>query len=807
VKPLPDRARIVVVGGGIGGTSVAYHLASLGERDVVLVDRADLTSGSTFHSAGLVGQLRSDPALTRMNMYSVELYRRLQQGENPPGWVECGGIRLAGTPERMEEIRRQIGWATAYGLPLEEISAAEAQRLFPLMSTEGVLGGAYLATDGYVDPSQLTYALAAGARAGGVQIFTHTRVLGIGVRDGRVTGVRTDRGDIEAEIVVDCGGMFAAEIGRMAGVRVPIVPMSHQYVVTEPLRSRDGTRLPTLRDPDHLVYYREEVDGLLMGGYERESASWALEPSGRDAVPPDFNGRLLPEDWDRFEEIAANSRLRVPLMAEAGIRKLINGPEAFTPDNEFCLGETEVAGFFVAAGFCAHGIAGAGGIGKVMAEWIVSGSPGMDVWHMDVRRFGAHHRSPSYTLKRTVENYETYYDIPYPDRERSAGRPLRVSPAYGMHVELGAVFGEKAGWERVNYYRSNALDGFPRPRGWAGRGWSPAIGAEHVATRTTAGLFDESSFAKIEVTGPGAASLLEWLCDNHVARAVGAVTYTQCLNARGGIECDFTVTRTASDAFLIVTGTAFGTRDLAWIRAHAPHDGSVRVADVTGAYACYALWGPRSRAILAALTPDDLSNAAFPYLTAREITVGDVPVRALRVTFAGELGWELYCSSEYGAALWRTLAGTEAVPGGYRAIDSLRLEKGYRVWGADLSPDVTPYEAGLGFCVRLGKPGGFLGEAALTAAGEPTRRLRCVTLDDPRAVCLGNEPVRIGDETAGRVTSGGYGYTVGASIAYVYLPITVNIGTKVEIGIFGDWIPGSVSREPLYDAAGERIRA
>ncbi|MDN3351645.1 FAD-dependent oxidoreductase [Actinomadura sp. DC4] len=810
-KNLPGRARVVIVGGGVGGTSTAYHLAELGERDVILVDRADLTSGSTFHSAGLVGQLRSDPALTRMNMYSVELYRRLQEGENPPGWVECGGIRLAGTPERMEEIRRQIGWAAAYGLPLEEISAAEARRLFPLMSTEGVLGGAYLPTDGYVDPSQLTYALAAGARAGGVRTFTHTRVLGVGVRDGRVTGVRTDRGEVEAEVVVDAGGMFAAEIGRMAGVRVPIVPMSHQYLVTEALREHDGTRLPTLRDPDNLVYFREEVDGLLMGGYERESAPWALGPADRDAVPPDFNGRLLAEDWDRFEEITASSQRRVPAMADAGIRKLINGPEAFTPDNEFCLGETEVAGFFVAAGFCAHGIAGAGGIGRVMAEWIVAGEPSADVWHMDVRRFGAHYRSPSYTRKRTVENYETYYDIPYPDRQRAAGRPLRVSPAYGMHAALGAVFGEKAGWERVDFYESNAAGGSgPGPRGWAGRGWSPAIAAEHAATRESAGLFDESSFAKIEVTGPGAAGLMEWLCDNEVAREVGAVTYTQCLNVRGGIECDFTATRTGAESFLVVTGTAFGTRDLAWIRAHAPHDGSVRVADVTGQYACFALWGPRSRALLAGLTPDGLGNADFPYLTSREITVGDVPVRALRVTFVGELGWELYCSSEYGAALWRTLAGTGAVPGGYRAIDGLRLEKGYRVWGADLSPDVTPYEAGLGFCVRPGKPGGFLGAAALAEARERglTRRLRCLTLDDPGAVCLGNEPVRVGDEVVGRVTSGGYGHTVGRSIAYAYLPVAAGeIGAEVEVGVFGTWVTAEVAREPLYDPRGERVRA
>jgi 4-methylaminobutanoate oxidase (formaldehyde-forming) len=797
-KNLPSRARIVVIGGGVGGTSVAYHLAERGERDVLLLDRDELTSGSTFHSAGLVGQLRADPTLTRMNTYSADLYRKLETGDTPPGWVECGGIRLACTPERMEEIRRQIGWARVYGLPLQEISAAEAREMFPLMSAEGVIGGAYLATDGYVDPSQLTYALAAGARAGGVRIVTHTRVLGLDVRDGRITAVRTDRGDVEAEIVVNCGGMFAAEIGRMAGVRIPIVPMSHQYLVTEPVRERGGPRLPTLRDPDNLVYFREEVDGLLMGGYERDSRPWSHPSGDYDSIPADFNGRLLAEDWPRFEEITESSQRRVPLMAEAGIRKLINGPEAFTPDNEFCLGETEVAGFFVAAGFCAHGIAGAGGIGQVMANWIVDGDPGLDVWHMDIRRFGAHYRSPSYTLKKTAENYETYYDIPFPGRERAAGRPLRVSSAYGWHVEAGAVFGEKAGWERVNYYAPHAAlgDESLRPRGWAGRDWSPAVGVEHRATREAAALFDESSFAKLEVTGEGAADLLEWLCDNRVAREVGAVTYTQALNARGGIECDFTVTRTGSDSFLIITGTAFGGHDLGWLRRHAPR--SVRITDVTGQYSCFALWGPRSRDILAPLTPADLSDQAFPFLTAQETAVGDIPVRALRVTFTGELGWELYCSAEYGAALWRTLieAGRPhgLIPGGYHAIDSLRLEKGYRVWSSDLTPDHTPYEAGLGFCVKLDKE--FLGKDALVKS--PERRLRCLLLDDPRAVCLGSEPVRIGGRVVGRVTSGGFGYTVGASIAYAYLPAESSLpGTAVEVELFGTWILARVTEVPL----------
>ncbi len=819
-RELPDRARVVIIGGGVGGASIAYHLAGLGEKDVVLLDRNELTSGSTFHSAGLVGQLRSSVTLTEMMMYSADLYRRLEEeSELKPGWVECGGIRLACTPEREQEILRQVAWAKTFGLPLELITPQEAQELFPLMVTDNVRLGSYLATDGYLDPSQLTYSLADGARAGGVQIFTHTRVEGIDVEKGAVRRVRTEWGDIEADVVVNAGGMFAAEIGRMAGVRVPIVPMAHEYLVTQPFPAMEelragGNHLPTLRDPDLLIYYREDAGGLVMGGYERSCAPWALDDHLVDRIPPDFNGRLLEEDWDRFEEITVNSRERVPAMNEITVTKLINGPEAFTPDNEFCLGESDVKGFFVAAGFCAHGLAGAGGIGKVMAEWISAGEPQMDLWEMDIRRFGPQYRSPAYTLARTRENYETYYDIRYPGHERQAGRPLKVSSAYPWHLEHGASFGEKSGWERVNWYEPNAElgDESLRPNGWAGMNWSPAIGAEHRATREAAGLYDESSFAKIEITGPGAAGFLGRLCDNDVAREVGKITYTQMLNSRGGIECDFTVTRLGEEHFAIVTGTAFGQHDMAWIRGQLPEDGSVELHDTTARFACFGLWGPKAREILQPLTPDRLDSEAFPYLSAREITVGDVPVRALRVTFVGELGWELYCPTEYGATLWRTLYEAGQPHGllacGYKAIDTLRLEKGYRVWAADITPDDNPYEAGLGFAVKEGKPGGFIGEEALAEAGEPLRRLVAITLDDPRAVALGNEPVRIAGEIAGRVTSGGYGYTVGESIALAYVPAGVSEpGTPVEIDIFGEWVTGTVVQEPLYDPAGERLRA
>jgi heterotetrameric sarcosine oxidase gamma subunit len=835
---LPSRARVVVVGGGVGGTSVAYHLAALGERDVLLVERAELTAGSTFHSAGLVGQLRADPTLTRINRYSVELYRRLQAGEHPPGWVESGSLKVASSRERLAEVRRQVSWARAQGLPLEEVGPDDVGRLFPLADLDGVHGGCFLPSDGQVDPSQLTYALAAGARAGGVRIATRTRVLAIETvpagRHGeqrRVSRVRTDHGDVECEVVVDCGGMYAAELARLVDVRVPIVPMAHQYVVTERMpavvaatRERPSSGLPSLRDPDLLVYYRQEVDGLVLGGYERDPAPFTATATAYDAVPADFNGRLLPADTDRLEEILANAQRRVPDLAGTGVRRVVNGPEGFTPDNEFCLGETAVAAFFVAAGFCAHGIAGAGGIGKVMAEWVLTGEPEFDVWHMDVRRFGAAYASPSYTLARTVETYATYYDIAYPGRQRSTGRPLRTSPVYGWHADQGATFGEKAGWERVEHYAHDlstelraALGEDPerlRPRGWAGRNWSASEVVEHLATRTSAGLFDETSFAKIDVTGPDAAAFLERVCDNQVARGVGDVTYTQCLNERGGIEMDVTVTRLAPDRFRVVTGTAYGTHDLGHLRRQARIlDADVRLADVSGSEVCFALWGPAARTILAGLTPADLADAAFPFMTAQEVPVGDVPVRALRVTFVGELGWELYAPAEYGLRLWTCLLdagrGHGLVPAGYRAIESLRLEKAYRVWSTDVSPETNPYEAGLGFCVKLGKPGGFVGEDALrrVRAEGVRRRLACLVLDDQREAVLGGEPVTAAGEVLGRVTSGGTGWSLGASIAYAYLPVAAAAtGTRVEVDLFGVRRAATVTPAPLFDPKGERVR-
>jgi 4-methylaminobutanoate oxidase (formaldehyde-forming) len=792
----------------VGGASVLYWLARLGWDDVVLCERAGLTSGSTFHSAGLVGQLRGSLSLTRMMMSSVELYRSLaDEVGQETGWHEVGSLRLASSEERMEELARQAGWAKTFGLPLELISPDEAQGLFPPMSTDGVLGAAYLPTDGYIDPSQLTFALAAGARKRGAEICENTRVTGIRRDGGRVTGVETDKGAIETEIVVNAGGMFAGEIGRLAGVTVPVVPMAHEYLITKP--SGVPLEVPTMRDPSLLVYFRGESGGLVMGGYERHPAPWGL-----DGIPADFNEQLLPEDWERFEELLTNAVVRVPELEDAEVVKLINGPEAFTPDGEFILGETDLRGFWVAAGFCAHGLAGAGGMGRLVAEWIVEGVPSLDVWEMDSRRFGRHYASREYTLARTLEIYSTYYDVKYPGHERAAGRPLRLSPTYDRLRELGAVLGEKSGWERANWFEPNAGRGDEslRPRGWAGRLWSPAIGAEHLACRETAALFDETSFAKIDVLGPGAAAFLERLCDNRVARDVGAVTYTQMLNPRGGIECDFTVTRLAEDRFRIVTGTAFGQHDAAWIRANAPDDGSVAIEDVTSRFACLGLWGPRAREILQPIADADLGNEAFPYMRTRELSVGPVPCLALRVTYVGELGWELYCPMEFGLRLWDEIwaAGREhgLVAGGYKAIDSLRLEKGYRVWGADITPDQSPYEAGLGFAVKLDK-GDFVGRDALAAAAERPleRKLACLALDDPRSVALGSEPVRVDGEIAGRVTSGGYGYSVERSVAYAYVPAAAaEPGRRVEVEVFGTWVPGTVAEEPLLDPAGDRIR-
>jgi glycine cleavage system aminomethyltransferase T/glycine/D-amino acid oxidase-like deaminating enzyme len=813
MNTLPGQAGIVIIGGGVAGASIAYHLALKGQTDVVIIERSELTSGSTFHSAGLVGQLRGSVTLTSMMMYGAELYRKLSKDpETDPGWVECGGIRLACTPERVQELKRQTAWATTFGLPLEEISPERAQELFPLMSTEKVLAATYLSTDGYLDPSLLCNSLANEARRMGVKIFQQTRVTGINTRGNQVVSVTTDKGIIQTEKVVAACGFYTAEIARMLDVRVPIIPMSHQYLVTGAFRQieKKAPRLPTLRDPDHLVYYREDGAGLVMGGYERHSAPAFLNSELMDEVPKDFNGKLLTEDWVRMEEIMNNSSMRVPAMANAPIRKMINGPEAFTPDNEFCLGPTSVKGFFIAAGFCAHGIAGAGGVGREMAAWLIDGHPTLDLWEMDVRRFGAQYKSYFYTLARVVENYEMYYDIRYPGDDRKAGRPLKMSAAYQWHKDNGAVFGEKSGWERVNYYATNENPAYEllRPAGWAGKNWSTAIVTESLATREKIGLFDESSFSKIEISGSGAGAFLENLCSNTINKGIGSVVYTQMLNSRGGIESDVTITQTGETTFRMISGTALHTHDWAWLSDQLPGDGSVSIKNVTASLTCFGVWGPLARDMMAQLTDIDLSTPAMPFLSMRQTSIQGIAVQLVRVTFVGELGYEIYADVEKGLQLWQLLwqAGQPygMVACGYKAIDSLRTEKGYLYWGADMTPEETPFEAGLNFAVAKNK--NYVGKKALL---EKTLKKKLVTvvLDDPRAVVLSNEPVKCAGKIAGRVTSGGYGAYTNSSIAFAYLPIELSaIETVVEILVFGNWVKGKITKGPLYDPKGLRVR-
>ena len=812
------QARVVIVGGGIAGCSVAYHLARKGWTDVVLVDKGALTSGSTWHAAGMVTHFHTSPTLMRMRQYSIGLYRSLQA---EPGaaqhWHEVGSLRVASSRDQLRFLQRQVGMARAIGLDVDTISPAESLRIFPLMSPDTLHGAMYLPGDGWLDPSGATMELAARARRLGVEINTGVRVTGITrTPRGGVAAVETDHGAIRTEILVDAGGMWAGQIAAMVGVSLPITPLVHQHLATKPIPGSELARTtPCLRDPENLVYMREEVGGFLVGGFERSPVAWSI-----GGVPWDFTQQLLPSDWELFQEILEGAIRRVPVLAKAELAHLVNGPEGITPDSRPLLGPVPgVPGFWVAAGLSHTGFGAGGAIGHIVADWLVDGEPPHDVTELNVRRFGPVYEDRAYAAERARESYRYYYMLRYPHDENEWARARRLSPLDARLAAMGAVFGEKNGWERANYFepgRPGRRAGADQRRwGWSRAAFFERVGVEHRAVRERAGLFDFTSFGKLDVSGPGAPALLQRLADNDVDRPAGSVIYTQFLNPRGGIESDLTVTRWGADRFRVTTGSNFVASDLGWILMHLPRDGTVQVRDVTDQFACIGIWGPDARRVLQAVTSSDVSNAAFPYMSARTIEIAGAAVGAQRVTYVGELGWELYVENGRAAAVWDALAGAGRPlglePVGYKAVDSLRLEKGYRYWSTDLTPAENPYEAGLAFCVRLQK-GDFVGrEALLRIKGEGVQRKLCtITLTAPMADdsdLYGGEAVYAGGRVIGRLRSAGWGYTVARHIGFVYLPPPLwATGTPIEVEAFGARFAAEVAPDVLYDPAGIRLR-
>ncbi len=810
----PNHAQAVVIGGGIMGCGVAYHLAVLGWKDIVILERAQLTSGSTFHAAGLVGQLRSSANITQLLKYSVELYDILEEETGQAtGWKRNGGLRLACNEERWTEVRRQATTAHSFGLEMHLLSPQEAQEMWPVMDVSDVVGAAFLPTDGQVNPSDISQAMAKGARMRGVQCIEDCPVEAILIEGGRAVGVRTARGEIRCEVVINCAGMWAREIGAMAGVSVPVTPVKHQFMVTEPMAGVEPN-LPTLRDPDNLVYFKEEVGGLVMGGYELNPLPWAVE-----GIPDGWTFKLIEPDWDHFESLAENAFRRVPALADAGVRQLVHGPEAFTPDGAFILGEApELPGFFVGAGFNAYGIAAAGGASKALAEWIVSGAPQMDLWPVDIRRFGRHHGDPAWTRTRTLEAYAHHYTMSWPHEEPHSGRPLRRSPLYERLLAAGACFGEKLGWERPNWYAPEGVE--PKDEySYGYQNWFEHVGEEHRATREAVALFDETSFAKFMVVGKDAERALSWICAADVSKPVGRCTYTEMLNDRGGIECDLTVTRLQDDAFYVITGTGYATHDFDWIARNIGADMDARIIDVTSQRAVLGLMGPRARDVLQSVTDADLSNDAFPFLSWQTIHVGGAEVMAMRITFVGELGWELHVPTESAVAVYDRLMEAGAAHGirnaGYRTIESCRLEKGYRIWGKDITPDDTPLEAGLGWNVKLKTDVDFCGRSALEAQRQQgiQKRLAFFTVDDPSVVLLGRETIHRNGERAGWLSSGGFGYTIGKPIGCGYVRNADGVDRDFvmdgdyQLEVAGDMIPCAIHLRPLYDPDNKNVRA
>jgi heterotetrameric sarcosine oxidase gamma subunit len=813
MNSLPSHAEVVVIGGGIIGCSTAYHLARDHHADVVLIERGRLTGGSTWHAAGLVGQLRSSASITQVLRYSVDLYKRLETETGfATGWRETGCLRLACNEERWTEFRRQATTARSFGLEMHLLSPAEARAMWPLIAADDLVGATFMPSDGQAGPSDIAQALAVGARIHGARLIERIGCNGFLIENGRTAGVETTAGIIRCDKVVLCAGMWSRQIAAVAGVSVPLQAVKHQYVVTDEI---DGVTagMPTIRDPDRRTYFKEEVGGLAFGGYEPDPIAWTME------VPAQFEFQLFDDDWDHFEQHLGSALARIPALAETGIKQMINGPESFTPDGNFILGEApEVSNFFVGAGFNAFGVAAAGGAGWVLAQWVMTGEQPMDLWVVDVRRFSDLHKDRSWTRDRTLEAYGKHYAIAFPQEEYESGRPRIVSPLYDRLKQRGAVFGSKLGWERANWFATGGAQ--PHDVYSFGRGnWFDAVGEEHRAARQAVALFDQSSFAKFEVTGADAEAALSWIAANNICRAPGRLVYSQMLNSRGGIECDLTVARLAPDRYYIVTGTGFRTHDAAWIRQNIPAGLDATLTDVTEEWGTLTLMGPRARVVLASVTAADVSNAGFPFAALREIEIAGVSVRALRITYVGELGWELHMPIADTGAVFDLLmevgAAHNIMPAGYRAIESLRLEKGYRAWGSDITPNDDPFQAGLGWAVKLKSDLPFLGRAAAETAANSiqAKRLMTFTVDDPEIVLAGRETILRDGATAGYLTSGGWGYTVGMSIGlgYVRDPAGVtddylSIGTY-ELEVATVRVPATLHFAPLYDPTGARVKS
>ena len=812
---LPKSAKTIIIGGGIVGCSTAYHLAKMG-IETVLLERKKLTSGSTFHAAGLVGQLRSNANITQLLGYSVDLYNRIEEETGlGTGWKMNGGLRLACNEERWTEVKRQATTAHSFGLQMDLLTPKEAQDLWPLMNVDDVVGAAFMPTDGQANPSDITQALAKGARMAGTQIFEDTKVLDIEMEGGEIRAVITEHGRIACEKIVLCAGLWTRDFAKRFGVNVPLVAMEHQFMVTEPIAGVPKN-LPTLRDPDRLTYYKEEVGGLVMGGYEANPIPW-----NTNGVPKGFHFTLLDSNFDHFEQLMELSLERVPALETAGIKTLTNGPESFTPDGNFIIGEApELKNFFVGAGFNAFGIAAGGGAGMALAEWVAKGEPPFDLWSADIRRFGRPHFDTDWVRTRTVEAYGKHYTMDWPFEENLSGRPCRKSPLYDILESQGACFGEKLGWERPNWFADESLGETPKDEYSFGRqNWFDAVGREHRAVRENAAIFDQTSFAKFSLKGPDAAAALNWIAANNVDRPIGSLIYTQMLNNKGGIECDLTVARVARDEFYIVTGTGFATHDFDWISSNIPKGLNCQLFDITSSNAVLSLMGPRARDILQQVTRDDVSNEGFAFGSIKTIGIAGCPVQALRVTYVGELGWELHLPVEYASTVYDALMKAGKAHGlinaGYRAIESCRLEKGYRAWGSDIGADHTPLESGLGWAMKLKTNIPFKGREAIISQKQAgvKKRMAGFSVDDPNVILLGRETIYRNGERVGWLTSGGFGYTINKSIGYGYIrngdgvSIDYVKSGNYELEVATKRIPCQVHLRPLYDADMERIKA